>query len=671
MIKVGYIKIPLLFVMMFFCFSVFSQHQAMQDNKTKKWGFVSKGVWVIKPAFDDCDRYNSFSRVRNYAIVKKDGYWGSIDEKGNFISKPVFKSSASAVTAALEMKKKSAVSNFIFCGFDIPSQKWGFVNYYGDWVIKPLFDDVDSEMDLEKDKKYALVKYQGVWGCIDKKGKFVVKPVFVEKDEAKKAGTEWAAYTPLGKSVYVGYDVQLKKYGFVNSVGNWVVKPNFTGYDPSYTFSDNHPFAVVKYGAKWGCINRLGKYTVKPSYPKAAAAKSAGFAWQSKYKASLPAANTLANYDDGKHKQSLLVSGSGYSAQNNVPVYNNVPYNNNVSAGTKPPTINILTPKNGDSYTASNVTFTYEAKTADGKPAEIIAYINGELQPRTKGVKRVGNQMSLTLPRNVEDCRVQLIAKDANGQNSDPAVVLLHYKGNMPKPNLHVMAVGVSDYNQADLKLQHASKDANDFINAISACNVQKHYQTLKKPVLITDKMATDKNIKKGLSNIVNSVEQGDVVMLFFSGHGSKEGNDTYFLSVNAESDDLFSSAVNFDDIRSATRRLKDKKCKVLIFMDACHSGALYGQKSTTENFAFSEPGVIGFYSSTESQKSNESEKWSNGIFTKALIEGLKGKAVDADGNITLDNLEKYIRETVRKATNGKQMPIFENKQGNFILFGK
>jgi uncharacterized membrane-anchored protein YitT (DUF2179 family) len=56
---------------------------------------------------------------------------------------------------------------------------------------------------------------------------------------------------------------------------------------------------------------------------------------------------------------------------------------------------------------------------------------------------------------------------------------------------------------------------------------------------------------------------------------------------------------------------------------------------------------------------------------SKALIEGLKGKAVDADGNITLDNLEKYIRETVRKATNGKQMPIFENKQGNFILFGK
>ncbi|HOU68476.1 MAG TPA: caspase family protein [Paludibacteraceae bacterium] len=81
------------------------------------------------------------------------------------------------------------------------------------------------------------------------------------------------------------------------------------------------------------------------------------------------------------------------------------------------------------------------------------------------------------------------------------------------------------------------------------------------------------------------------------------------------------------------------------------------------------DPGVIGFYSSTESQKSNESEQWDNGIFTKALIEGLSGNAKDADGNITIDELERYIREAVRKATNGKQMPIFENKQGNFVLF--
>ena len=60
-----------------------------------------------------------------------------------------------------------------------------------------------------------------------------------------------------------------------------------------------------------------------------------------------------------------------------------------------------------------------------------------------------------------------------------------------------------------------------------------------------------------------------------------------------------------------------------------------------------------------------------NLIFTKALLEGLKGAAVDQDGNITLDALELYIREQVRKATGGRQMPIFENRQGNYILFEK
>lgn len=649
--------------------SVTAQNRAVKDNQTGKWGFRNEaGNWAIKPIYDEYDQGNTFTNSKHFAVVRLGDLWGCVGKDGTYVSKLIFKEKVLAIKAGQEWNKKAKLGESLYEGYDQKSHKYGFADYQGNWILSPIYDDVDSEFSFFKGKKYAVVKCDGCWGSIDRNGVFVTKPVLVSNDDARTANQEVTVFAQLGGSIYDAYDSEQKKWGFANHAGNWAIRPIFDSVDRQYTFNSGRSFAVVKYKGKWGCVSRLGAFIVKPTYTNAAAAKGAGFAWQGKNPGSINASE-VANYDDGKYKNNNLAKKTDAPKNEVAPNNNGKPTNqgsqNNV-VYTTPPTIKILTPKNGADYTTPELTFTYEAKTADGKAPEILVYINGELQPRTKGVKRVGTQMTLNLPR-IEDCRVQLIAKDANGQNSDPAVVLLHYRGDRPKPNLHIFAVGVSDYDQEDLKLQHAAKDATDFSKVIS--NMHTNMYVKKAPVLITDKSATDKNIKKGLSTLVNKVEQGDVVMLFFSGHGSKEGSETYFLSCNAESNDLFSSSVNFDAIRTAIKRLKDRKCRVLVFMDACHSGALYGQKSVTESFALSDPGVIGFYSSTESQKSNESEAWNNGIFTKALLEGFNGKATDQDGNITIDELERYVRESVRKATNGKQMPIFENKQGNFVLF--
>ena len=60
--------------------------------------------------------------------------------------------------------------------------------------------------------------------------------------------------------------------------------------------------------------------------------------------------------------------------------------------------------------------------------------------------------------------------------------------------------------------------------------------------------------------------------------------------------------------------------------------GALYNTKSISRTLQFAQPGVIGFYSSTDSQQSNEAEKWQNGVFTRALLDGLAGEARDGQG---------------------------------------
>lgn len=656
--------------------------QAQKPNrstKTGKWGFMNGSTWVVQPIYDNIDPTNAFG-ARKYAIVQLQGKWGAVAADGKYYCKPVFATKEIALRAAKLATKGGDRSVFLSAVYDSKANKWGFVDYTGEMYLRPIYEDIDSEMSFEKGKSYTIVKLDKQWGAVDREGVMVINPFFTSKEDVRKAAKEMEMNAVLGDNIYIGLKNGVKKIGFINYLGNWVMKPVFENVDKTGLFSATNFFAVVKYKGKWGAIDRAGSFVVKPTFADMNAAKNAAKKWQANNPKAKIASSQVPNLESFAYKTPNLAAQEPQKRPDPVTKPTQPTSGNTTPEKVEPtptvthavegaPTIKILSPKDGAQYSSPEVTFTYETSTHDGSEPEIIAYINGELMPRTKGVKRVGKQITLTLPR-VNDCRVQLIAKDNRGQNSDPAVVLLHYRGDRPKPALHVFAVGISDYDQPDLKLQHAAKDAEDFVNTVKTCNLSQ-YQSLKTAELIQNKGASDKSIKKGLSTLVNSASQGDVILLFFSGHGAKEGAETYFLSCNAESNDLFASAVDFDIIRSALKRLKDKKCRIIIFMDACHSGSMYGIRSSAETFSMSEPDIIGFYSSTEAQKSNESEQWENGIFTKALLEGIKGKAVDEEGNITLDALELYIRNQVRQATNGRQMPIFENRQGNFILFEK
>lgn len=656
-----------------FLFAPLSAQKANRSTKTGKWGFMNGSTWVVEPKFENYDQANAFAG-RKYAIVQYQGKWGAVGADGKYYTKPVFPTKETALRAAKLAVANADKSQFLYQVYDQTYNRWGFVDYTGDMFLRPIYEDVDQEHNFAKGKSYSLVKLDGNWGCVNREGVMVINPFFVTKEDAIKAIAEWTKGAVLGENIYIGMKGNVKKIGFINYMGNWVMKPVFDNVDKSAIFNANTYYAVVKYKGKWFAIDRAGNFikAVKPQ-PDMAKAKSAAAAWQSRTPNAKVPASAVPNVESFAYKTPNLAAQESPKVTPTKPTNPTKPTKPEVippaTKGEGAPTIRIISPKDGSQYSNPEVTFIYETTTYDGSNPEVIAYINGEKYPNTKGVKRVGKQLTLTLPR-VADCRVQLIAKDNKGQNSDPAVVLLHYRGDRPKPALHVFAVGISDYDQADLKLQHAAKDAGDFMNTVQNCNLSQ-YKQIKTANLIQDKNGTDKNIKKGLSNLVNTVEQGDVVLLFFSGHGAKEGAETYFLSSNAESNDLFATAVDFDIIKSALKRLKDRKCRIIIFMDACHSGSMYGVKGTTETFSLADPDVIGFYSSTEAQKSNESEQWENGIFTKALLEGIKGAAVDENGNITLDALELYIRNQVRNATNGRQMPIFENRQGNFILFEK
>lgn len=109
---------------------------------------------------------------------------------------------------------------------------------------------------------------------------------------------------------------------------------------------------------------------------------------------------------------------------------------------------------------------------------------------------------------------------------------------------------------------------------------------------------------------------------------------------------------------------LSSLPCKVMFFVDTCHSGASYGKRgvddmtSAIKELISSDAGVVVMAAATSKERSLEKDEWGHGAFTKAVIEGLSGKAdYTKDGIIEQTELELYVSKRVKELTDGNQHP--------------
>ena len=74
-----------------------------------------------------------------------------------------------------------------------------------------------------------------------------------------------------------------------------------------------------------------------------------------------------------------------------------------------------------------------------------------------------------------------------------------------------------------------------------------------------------------------------------------------------------------------------------------------------------SESGGVVMSASTGKETSHERSEWGHGAFTKALIEGLEGKAdFDMDNTVDIKEIDLFITKRVKALTNGSQHPTTE-----------
>lgn len=364
-----------------------------------------------------------------------------------------------------------------------------------------------------------------------------------------------------------------------------------------------------------------------------------------------------------------------------------------------PPVVTIVYPKDGTEVKDVEITIKFTVRSPSGDPITgIKVLIDGRPVQVPRGIERPGEdlrQMNLRIPE--KDSLISVLAMNRNA-TSEPSMVNLKWSGKQVaaappppqsaigkapaekapsppapppssaktgdfviKPKLYILAIGVSNYHDKELKLGFAAKDADDFAKTMSRQKGELYRDIIIK--LVTDEKATKDDILDGLDWITKETTSKDVAMVFLAGHGVNDPNGIYyFLPVNTDLGKLKRTGLAFSDIKNTVVSLAGK---TILFVDTCHSGNVMGTRrgivdinALVNELSSAENGAVVFSSSSGRQFSVEDSSWGNGAFTKALVEGIGGKAdFLGKGRITINMLDLYLSERVKELTQGRQTP--------------
>ena len=358
--------------------------------------------------------------------------------------------------------------------------------------------------------------------------------------------------------------------------------------------------------------------------------------------------------------------------------------------------VEIISPEDGASLTEPSVLIQAVVRTAPGVTVRLHPLVNGQPLPEAaRGLVVMSEQKmqaqggarvlereqlyALKVPLPPQSCTVAVVAEtDSASRTSNP--VRLNFRGNDPfrvKPKLYVLSIGVSTYRDGGLSLGYASKDAADFAQAFLDQQGGLYEQVSIR--LLLNAQATRDRILDGLQWLQRQTTAKDMAILFLAGHGIDDPSSGvyYFLPHDAEEGAVMRSMISQQSLQTVLRSIAGK---TLLFLDTCHAASVMNGAAgravsdisrLVQELAAVDNGLVVYAAASGRQLSQESSRWSNGAFTKAVVEGLRGRAAyHADRPITVQMLNLYVSERVKELTAGAQTPILvtTNKLADFPL---
>ncbi|WP_438965482.1 caspase family protein [Flavobacterium sp.] len=240
------------------------------------------------------------------------------------------------------------------------------------------------------------------------------------------------------------------------------------------------------------------------------------------------------------------------------------------------------------------------------------------------------------------------------------------------------LVIGISDYISENLKLNYADNDAFMFKDYLS--QIEKVSE--ENLCFLANEDATGMRISQELKNIYSKAVSGDVVYIYFAGHGDviddfgdKVG---YLLAADANANQEYNGVGGVLPLaylnEKVIPKLTEKGVKVFLVLDACRSGFIY-KEGTQKNMGAIQSmfeNSIKFLSCGPNELSYESSELKHGYFTYYLVKALAGNADNnTDNNLQYNEIDDYlynnVNNLVSKKHNQNQIPIIRTENSRAI----
>jgi len=199
-------------------------------NGKTRYGYIDTKGQIVIP-FEEYQSAGAF--IDGLALIKKDSTYYYLNKNGKLLELP---------------RKYDALTDFKsgFALGTINAKNGPNTYYYINSNLKEAFS-ISTKEAWSFWEDAAIINRDGVYEMINTKGETI----------KKLDGVDFLKFTREGKLAVR----ENKKWGFVNTKGDMVIKPQFDSCD-----SFNKGYAKVLVGDKWGIIDNNGNTIIKPAY---------------------------------------------------------------------------------------------------------------------------------------------------------------------------------------------------------------------------------------------------------------------------------------------------------------------------------------------------------------------------------------------------------------------